>query len=304
MKINDMNRWAVSANSMDIQRSKWKQPFNHKTTLTSGYLVPIMCKEVLPGDTFKVDVSAVIRSITPVAPVMDNSFIDLYFFNVPNRLCTKAYKDWEAITGENLSGYWAPSSVSTAKSTSNMVTLYSYRSSSGVEPMSLLNYLGIPVMTTSECGAMDAMESYINTFKLVGYGKIWNEWFRDENTQSPITNWTNFISNAGYGSGPSCVVQQTNKLFDYFTGALPAPQKSASVMLPLGTSAPVLTSSTATVTGAQQPLTWRNVNGNALASNYWNNQINGTSSGRSEATVLSSGSGGTAIYPNNFSAYL
>ena len=84
--LDSINRFAQSPVGLDIGRSKFNRPFNHKTTFKSGKLIPLYWDEVLPGDTFKVDMAGVVRSITPAVPVMDNSFLDVFFFFVPNRL--------------------------------------------------------------------------------------------------------------------------------------------------------------------------------------------------------------------------
>ena len=107
--IDSLNRFAQSPVGLDIGRSKFSMPLKHKTTFNSGMLIPLMWKEVLPGDTFKCDLSAVIRSITPVVPVMDDSFFDIYYFFVPNRLACRHPNDWAAVCGENFNGPWAQS---------------------------------------------------------------------------------------------------------------------------------------------------------------------------------------------------
>ena len=80
------NSFSDAPINLDLQRSKFQRNFNHKTTFKEGDLVPVYFDEVLPGDTFSVDSSFLVRMSTPVFPVMDNSAIDLYFFFVPNRL--------------------------------------------------------------------------------------------------------------------------------------------------------------------------------------------------------------------------
>lgn len=308
MSINNMNRWAVAMQSMDMKRSKWNQPFSHKTTFNSGFLIPLMCKEILPNDTFKVDVSAVIRSITPAVPVMDNSFIDFYFFFVPNRLCCANPTAWQKIAGENFSSYWAPSSKSSFYTEGEAFRLEEFGTTgsggtnSGVQAGSLLNYLGVPVLTAAECNNVGG---WINRMKLIGYGKIWNEWFRDENVQAPITDWDSFKLNASYGylagSGTNGSLMKVNKIFDYYTGCLPAPQKGSSVSLPLGNSAPVLTSSTAQATGSHNPLHWRYSSGSDLPTNGWS--VTATTDGDAAVTPLTS-SVGYSVYPDNLYADL
>ena len=107
--IDSLNRFAQSPVGLDIGRSKFNMPYKHKTTFDSGYLIPLMWKEVLPGDTFKVDMAGVVRSVTPIVPVMDDSFLDLYYFFVPNRLACLHPNDWAAVCGENFNTAWAQS---------------------------------------------------------------------------------------------------------------------------------------------------------------------------------------------------
>ena len=117
--IKQLNRFVKNPVTISIQRSKFKRPFGHKTTFKSGKLIPIFLDEVIAGDTFKLDMASVVRMLTPVVPVMDNAFLDIYFFYVPNRLCTVHSDDWQKISGENKGGYWAPSSESTLENTGN-----------------------------------------------------------------------------------------------------------------------------------------------------------------------------------------
>ena len=84
--------------SLDMRRSQFTMNQTHKTSLTQGDLVPIYLREVLPGDTFSVDTSFVIRMATPIFPVMDNAFLDIYYFYVPNRI---VWDHWKEFMGEN-----------------------------------------------------------------------------------------------------------------------------------------------------------------------------------------------------------
>lgn len=93
--------------TVNIRRSRFKRPFTHKTTFNAGKLVPLMVDEVLPGDTYSIDTSMVIRMSTPIHPVMDNAYFDYYFFFVPNRL---VWDDWQEFMGENPNGPWTTDS--------------------------------------------------------------------------------------------------------------------------------------------------------------------------------------------------
>lgn len=244
MKINNMNRFQMNPVNLDISRSRIKKPFGTKITLNSGKLVPFYVKEIVPGETLKLDYASVIRSITPAAPVMDNSFIDFYFFWVPHRLSTIGEKDWQKVCGENVAGYWAPNTESTLINTNNSYNIKDLNVSSlgstsfKVAPQSLLDYLGIAVLPASRVGTGSGNSSgVINTLASRAYFKIWNEFFRDENTQPVLTL---DMSKAGLTDTDSnSQVLPVNRFHDYFCSVLPAPQKGSSVLLPLGTYAPV-----------------------------------------------------------------
>ena len=205
----------------DIPRSKFSMQKTLKTTFDAGYLVPIMCEEVLPGDTFNCRVTMFGRLATPLFPVMDNLHLDSFFFFVPNRL---VWNNWQRFMGEQDNpadsiSYSIPQQVSPA---------------GGYSVGSLQDYFGLP--TVGQVTAGNTVSH--SALPVRAYNEIYNEWFRDQNLQNS--------SVVDKGDGPDAspstnyVLLRRGKRHDYFTGSLPWPQKGGTaVTLPLGTSAPV-----------------------------------------------------------------
>ena len=209
--------------TMGMSRSKFERNQNIKTTMNAGLLVPFYIDEVLPGDTMSIDTSQVVRMSTLISPIMDNIYLDTYFFFVPNRL---VWEHWKEFMGENTTSAWIPTvSYSIPQIKGDNVNRSFGEGTVG-------DYFGLPTKV---------LNLSVSALPFRAYGLIYNEWFRDENLTNPVyvpVNDANVNITQGYGvSGGSCY--RVAKYHDYFSSALPAPQRSPDVPLPLGNYAPV-----------------------------------------------------------------
>lgn len=230
---------------MERPRSKFDRGHQLLTTINEGELVPIYMDEVLPGDTARVQLNGLIRMSTPIYPIMDNCYMDTYFFFVPARLL---WEHFENMFGENDTDYWAEDTeYSTPKCTIG--------GTSGLANGSIGDYFGLPTQVTN------ALE--VNALPARAYCKIYNEWFRDENLEAPLMLGYKKTDNGGTNADASKVTENANaldqttntneatlyamkparagKFHDYFTSCLPSPLKNAEpVTIPLLGNAPVL----------------------------------------------------------------
>ena len=213
---------------IDIKRSTFDRSTQLKTTFNAGKLIPIFVDEVLPGDTFALDTSCVIRMSTPIHPVMDNCYLDLYYFFVPNRIL---WEHWNEFMGENTTTAWEQETEYEIPQITSP--------SGGWNKGTIADYLGMPIGISNISVSHLPFRAYVN---------IWNEWFRDQNVQDPAyltkedatttgTNGSTYQSDAQCGGEPLPVA----KYHDYFTSALPEPQKGPAVLLPLGETAKIIT---------------------------------------------------------------
>ena len=282
--------------SLDISRSKFIRNQSIKTSFNIGDLIPFYVDEVLPGDTLSIDTSKVVRLSTPVTPIMDNIWLDTYFFFVPNRL---AWEHWKNFMGENTQSAWIPQ-------VQYSVPQITSPASTGWNVGTIADYMGIP---TGIAGLS------VNAMPLRMYALICNEWFRDENLTDPIyvpvgdatvagTNGTQYNSDCAKGGAPFKVA----KYHDYFTSALPAPQKGPDVPLPLGQKAEVYPF-TQDIVSSPTAIHWKAGNSFdtsvGLHNMYVNVQGAGLNSlGVAKTTAESSTPAVTGIFPSNLYADL
>lgn len=236
----------------EIRRSRFKRDFSLLTTINEGDLVPIYVDEVLPGDTFKIDVNGLVRMATPLYPVMDNCNMDVFFFFVPCRLL---WDHFVHMMGQNDSSFWAENiEYTTPKIKDN--------GGKGWPVGSIADYMGVP----TEVGGLE-----INRMPFTAYTKIWNEWFRDENLQQPMevdTSDVEIFFNQEEMNSPLGSAKRGGRLLkvckhkDYFTSSLPQPQKGQAVPLPLTGNAPL------------RAYTTQELNKQQIGTGYFNNEYN------------------------------
>lgn len=220
MNRNVESRFALNPTNIDISRSTFDRSCSHKTTFNVGDIIPFYVDEVLPGDTFKVSTSKVVRMQTLLTPMMDNLYLDTYYFFVPNRL---VWEHWKQFMGES-NRAWLPNVTYTVPQIIPPI-------SDGFAIGGIADYFGIPTGITG---------LYLNALPFRAYALICNEWFRDENTQDPLSipvsdsqvtgvNSGNTVTDVAKGGKPF----KAAKYHDYFTSCLPAPQKGPDIGIPV-----------------------------------------------------------------------
>jgi len=228
--------------SAEIQRSSFDRSHGYKTTFDAGYLVPIFMDEALPGDTFNLNLTAFARLATPLKPVMDNMFMDVFFFAVPIRLI---WNNWEKMNGAQ---------DDPGDSTDYLVPVLDAPNPGGHEVGSLFDYFGIP----TEIASLEHSALWSRAYNL-----IWNQWFRDQNLQDSVV----VDKDDGPDDPTDYVLLRRGKRHDYFTSCLPWPQKGDDVSLPLGTSAPVVTTDE-TIKLTLDQVNWNYVQANSGLNDY------------------------------------
>lgn len=216
MSRNQQSRFALNPTNIDMSRSKFPRHSSVKFSFNVGDVIPFYVDEVLPGDTFNVKTSKVVRMQSLLTPIMDNIYLDYYFFFVPNRI---VWDHWRELNGENRESAWAQ----TTEYEVPQVTA----PAGGWNVGTIADYMGIPTGVSNIS---------VNAMPFRAYAMICDEWFRDENLVDPlyiskgdaVTTGVNTRTNPGdYAAGGQPFIAA--KFHDYFTSALPSPQKGPDV---------------------------------------------------------------------------
>lgn len=220
MDRNTTNFFAQES-TIDINRSMWERHFNHKTTFNNGDIIPFYVDtDILPGMTIKNKTAVLIRMSTPKYPVMDNLYLDTYYFKVP---IWTIWDTWKKFNGENEDGAWT-------QTTEYEVPMFKTNNRK-VEVNDINCYMGIPL-------GIGGLE--FNQFGVRAYCRVYNFWFRDQNLIAPVkypTGDDDIECDAETITGGKLL--KAAKFHDYFTSALPQPQKGEAISTPLGVTAPV-----------------------------------------------------------------
>ncbi len=221
MNRNTESHFALNPTRIDLSRSTFDRSSSVKTSFNAGDIVPFFLEEVLPGDTFNVKSSKVVRMQTLLTPMMDNVYLDTYYFFVPNRL---VWKHWKEFNGENTESAWIPE-------TTYEVPQITSPASTGWAVGTIADYFGIPTGVPNLS---------VSALPFRAYALIMNEWFRDQNLSDPLVvpdddatvagvNTGTFVSDVAKGGKPYIAA----KYHDYFTSCLPSPQKGPDVTIPV-----------------------------------------------------------------------
>lgn len=276
MNRNTESHFSLSPH-VDISRSRFDRSASLKTSFNAGDVVPFFLEEVLPGDTFSVDTSKVVRMQTLLTPMMDNVYLDTYYFFVPNRL---VWDHWKEFCGENTESAWIPQTEYTMPQITSPA-------GEGWSVGTLADYFGIP---TGVAGLS------VSALPFRAYALIINEWFRDQNLQDPLVVPTDDSTVAGVNSGTFVTdVAKGGKPFiaakyhDYFTSALPAPQKGPDVAIPVAQAAsyPVYPLAQSVSPSGADSLKWQKRDGSKFTYNSSQYGVFGVSSDFSDGALAS-----------------
>lgn len=212
--------------SNQISRSKFDRSHSLITSMNGGYLVPIWYDEAVPGDTVIISASTLTRMATQIVPFMDNVYMDVHFWAVPYRL---VWSHWPNFMGEQPAKFDPSQPLSGTEYLTPQLTT---TSTSDVTPHSIYDYFGIRSGIAGES---------FNSFLFRSYNLVWNEFYRDENLQDPVTVR---LGDNGVDQLSDFTLLKRGKRKGYLTGALPFPQKGPAVDLPLGTTAPLIGNAT------------------------------------------------------------
>lgn len=226
------------APAMYMRRTKFDRSHVYKTTFDAGKLIPVFVDEVLPGDTTRMSVNYFARLATPIKPIMDNIYLDWFFFFVPNRLVWDHWQNFcfEQEDPDDKTDYVIPTVTATGNSNNAYIG-------------SLWDYFGLPINTSNNISDINALP-----FRAVYL--IWDEWFRDENLQKSVkiqkgdvnevldssrsADQPSWVFSSGTNIVPGLACPPRGKRHDYFTSALPWTQKGPGVSIGLAGTASIV----------------------------------------------------------------
>jgi hypothetical protein len=286
---NVESHFALNPTRIDMSRSTFDRSASVKTSFNAGDIVPFFCEEVLPGDTFNVRSSKVVRMQTLLTPLMDNVYLDTYYFFVPNRF---VWSHWKEFNGENTESAWIPQTEYSVPQITAPV--------GGWDVGTLADYFGLP---TKVAGIS------VSALPFRAYALVMNEWFRDQNLQDPLVvpiddatvqgvNTGTFVTDVAKGGKPYIAA----KYHDYFTSCLPSPQKGPDVTLsvasqgdlPVQTKSDVHTFGTDFLKWSQyasdvRPLSIMSGSGNVVMGDHVGSVDSATSGGFTNLWAINSG---------------
>lgn len=282
-----------------VSRTRFKRDQNILTTFDAGNLIPFYVDEVLPGDTFNVSTAAIIRMTTPKYPVMDDAYIDFYYFFCPNRIL---WDNFKRFMGEADDAPWMPTKTYKVP----QITIGNGTSDKNYGPQegSILDYMGVP---TNVYTKEEDVRFAVNALPVRAYVKIWNEFFRDQNVGNPAVlqtgdedviyeddndNADKILLRAQHGG--RCL--PVNRFHDYFSSCLPYPQRGPEVNIPIqleGTAPVYAGDKDSAITTTQSA--WDSLGLYNQLDNNWNNAKNGIRLTKNNKVITEE----TSEMPNN-----